>query len=86
MATIVYPVAAFSSGLNVLKRDGRIWKTMNVRWPRNVVNEENAEVLREFIGKSRNHIRSVDLSYFERKFGVHKGLCQICSPHFKNTR
>ena len=31
MAMIVYPVAAFTSGLNVFKRDGRLWKTMNVR-------------------------------------------------------
>ena len=31
MATIVYPVAAFTSGLNVFKRDGRFWKTMNVQ-------------------------------------------------------
>ena len=31
MATIVYPVAAFTSGLNVFKRDGRLWKTVNVR-------------------------------------------------------
>ena len=44
MATIVYPVAAFTSGLNVFKRDGRLWKTMNVR---NVVNEENAEFIRK---------------------------------------
>ena len=41
----------------------------------------------------RNHrwigiriIRSVDLSYFDRKFGVHKGLCQIYSAHFKTRR
>ena len=26
------------------------------------------------------------LSYFVRKFGVHKGLCQIFSAHFKTTR
>ena len=31
MATIVYPVAALTSGLNVFKRDGRLWKTINVR-------------------------------------------------------
>ena len=31
MATIVYSVAAFTSGLNVFKRDGSLWKTMNVR-------------------------------------------------------
>ena len=63
--------------------------------PRNVVNEENAEIVREFIWKeiiAELHeigiwnIRSVDLSYFDRKFGVYKGLCQICSAHFKNTR
>ena len=58
--------------------------------PRNVVNEENAEIVREFIAEMHgigiSNIRSVDLSYFDRKFGVHKGLCQICSAHFKTTR
>ena len=29
--TIVYTVAAFTNGLNAFKRDGRLWKTMNVR-------------------------------------------------------
>ena len=28
MSTIFYPVAAFTSGLNVFKRDGRLWKTI----------------------------------------------------------
>ena len=32
------------------------------------------------------NIRSVDLSYFDRKVGVQKGLCQICSAHFKTTQ
>ena len=69
------------------KRSGR---------PRNVVNEKNAEIVLEFIRKvpksSLIHgigirkIRSVDLSYFDRKFGRHKGLCQICSAHFKTSR
>ena len=57
--------------------------------PRNVVNEENAEIVREFIRKEPKSslkymepelgISAVDLLYFDRKFGVHKGLCQICS-------
>ena len=58
--------------------------------PRNVVNEENAEIVREFIaeihGIGIRNIRSVNLSYFDRKFGVHKGFCQIFSAHFKTTR
>ena len=67
--------------------------------PRNVVNEENrkygncawihqkrAEIIAEIHGIGIKHIRSVDLSYFDRKFGVHKGFCQICSVHFKTTR
>ena len=40
----------------------------------------------EIHGIGIKNIRSVDLSYFEQKFGVHKGLCQICSAHFKTTR
>ena len=98
MATIVYPVAAFTSGFNVFKRDGRLWKTMNVRagqemlWSKKTrklcVNSfrSRAVIIAEIYGIGIRNIRSVDLSYFDRKFGVHKGLCQICSAHFKTTR
>ena len=81
----------FQEGWKALEDDERSGR------PRNVVNEENAEIVRKFIRKepklSRKYIgigirniRSVDLSDFSRKFGVHKGLCQICSAHFKTTR
>ena len=72
MATIVYPVAAFTSGLNVFKRD-----------------EEN-EIVREFIiaeihALRIRNIRSVDLSYFDRKFGVcAKFVPNTLKPHEKN--
>ena len=48
MATIVHPVAAFTSGLNVFKRDALEDNERSGR-PRNVVNEENAEIVLEFI-------------------------------------
>ena len=54
--------------------------------PRNVVNEENAEIVREFIRKETKSSLKYMESYFDRKFGVHEGLCQICSAHFKTTR
>ena len=40
---------------------------------------EKAEISAEIHGIGIRNIRSVDLSYFDRKFGEHKGLCQICS-------
>ena len=83
MATIVYSVAAFTSGLNVFKRDGRLWKTMNVRAGQEMLCVES---IAEIHGSGIRNIRSVDLSYFDRKFGVHEGLCQICCTHFKTTR
>ena len=49
MATIVYPVAAFTSGF----QDGRAALEDDERSgrPRNVVNEENAAIVREFVRK-----------------------------------
>ena len=48
---------------------------------------------REFIRKSLKYMESVlgisaasIYRKFDRKFGVHKGLCQICCAHFKPTR
>ena len=71
----------FQEGRVALENDERSGR------PGNVVNEENAEIVREFIRKEiiaeihgigiRN-IRSVDLSYFDRKFGVHKR--SHCNP------
>ena len=49
MATIVYPVAAFTIGLNVFKRDGRFWKTMNVRAGQEML--WTNKIVREFIRK-----------------------------------
>ena len=62
--------------------------------PRNVVNEENSEIVREFISKEpksllkymESDIRRVDLSYCDRKLGVHNGLCQIWNAQSKTTR
>ena len=87
---IVYPVAAFTSGLNVFKRDGRLWKTINVRagqemlWTKKlcVNSSKKDEIMAEIHAIGIRNIRSVDLSYFDRKFGVHKGLF----AHFKTTR
>ena len=97
MATIVYPVAAFTSGVNVFKRDGSLWKTMNVRSAKKCykrkkcgncawIHQKGAEIIAEIHGMGIRNIRSVDLSYFDRKFGIHKGLCQIFSAHFETTR
>ena len=61
MATIVYPVAAFTSALKVL--NGRQALEDDER-PRNVVNEENAEIvpiIAEIDGIGIRNIRSVDL-------------------------
>ena len=70
-------------GREALKDDERSGR------PRNVVNEENAEIVREFIRKepksSLKYIES-ELGIQLGQFGVHKGLCQICSAHFKTTR
>ena len=52
----------FQEGREALEDDERSGR------PRNVVNEENAEIVSEFIRKEPK-------SYFDRKFGVHKGLC-----------
>ena len=57
MSTIVYPVAAFTSGLNVFKKNWRLWKTMN---------EDNAEIVLEFI---RKEPRS-SLKYMESELGL----------------
>ena len=79
----------FQEGREALEDDERSGR------PRNVVNGENAEIVRELKERAKiiaeihgigiKNIRSVDLSYLDRKFGVHKGLCQICSAHFKTT-
>ena len=45
--------------------------------------QKRAEIIVEIHGIGIRNICSVDLSYFDRKFGVHKGLCKICSAHFK---
>ena len=91
-------VAAFTAGLNVFKRDGRLWKTTNVRagqemlWTKKTLklclnsSEKEPKSLLKTHGIGIRNIRSVDLTYFDRKFGVHKGLCQIFSAHFKTTR
>ena len=80
----------FQEGREALEDDERSGR------PRNVVNEENencawihqkrAEIIAEKHGIGIRNIRSVDLSYFDRKFGLDKGLCQMCSAHFKTTR
>ena len=46
---------------------------------KNEVNEENAEIVREFIRKEpKSSLKYKEsefvISYFDRKFGVHKGL------------
>ena len=75
MATIVYPIAAFTSGLNVFKRDARVWKTMNVRAAKKCcerrkhgncasIHQKRAEIIAEIHGTGIRNIRSVDLSYF----------------------
>ena len=93
MATIVYPLAAFTSGLNVLKRDGRLWKTMNVR--------ENAKIVREFIRKEPKS----SLKYMQSELGIsaasiyrilteNLGYIKVCAkfvphtlkPHEKDRR
>ena len=58
MATIVYPVAAFTSGLNVFKWDGRLWKMMNVR--------AGQDMLHEFIRKEPK----TSLKYMESELGI----------------
>ena len=76
MATIVYPVAAFTSGLNVFKRDGREALEDDERSvrPRNVLNEENAEIVREFIRKEPKS----SLKYMESKLGISAApICRI---------
>ena len=75
MATIVYPVAAFTSGCERRKRGNCAW-----------IYQKRAEIIAEIHGIGIRNIRSVDLSYFDRKFDVHKGLCQICYAHFKTSR
>ena len=78
----------FQEGREALEDDERSGR------PRNIVNEKNAEIVREFIRKKpksslkymESELGSVDLSFFDRKFGLHKGLCQTCSAHFKTTR
>ena len=62
--------------------------------PRTAVNEENAEIVCEFIRKEpksslkymKSELGISAASIYRIKFGVHKGLCQICSAHFKTTR
>ena len=92
MATIVYPVAAFTSGLNVLKRDGRFWNTMNVRagqkrslerrkrgncaW----VHQKRAQIIAEIHGIGIRNICSVDSSYFEGNLRYIK-VCAKFVPH-----
>ena len=76
---------SFQEGREALDDDERSGR------PRNIVNEENAEIVREFIRRAKimpeihgigiKNIRSVDLSNFDRKFWVHKG-----SAHFRTTR
>ena len=56
MATIVYSVAAFTSGLNVFKRDGRLWKTMNVRAGQETLwTKKTRKLCVNSSEKSRNH-------------------------------
>ena len=60
MATIVYPVAAFTNGLNVFKRNGRLEDDERSGRPRNVVNEKNAEIVREFIRKEPKSLKYME--------------------------
>ena len=100
MVTIVYHVAAFTSGLNVFKRNGRLWKTMNVRAGQEM-HEENAEIVPEFIRKEPKS----SLKYMESELGTsaawiyrilteHLGCIKVCAkfvphtfkPHEKDLR
>ena len=72
----------FQEGREALEDDERSCR------PRNVVcfHQKRAEIIAEIHGIGIWNIRNVDLSYFDRKFGVHKGLCQICSAHEKDLK
>ena len=61
--TIVYPVAAFTSGLNVFKRDGRLWKTMNIRAGQEMLWTKKT---RQFIRKEPKS----SLKYMESELGI----------------
>ena len=93
MATIVIHewFKRFQEGREALEDDERSGR------PRIVVNEENAKIVREFIRKEPKS----SLKYMESELGIvaasiyriltensglHKGLCQIFSAHFKTTR
>ena len=95
MATIVDPVAAFTSGLNVFKRDGRLWKPMNVRAGQEMLwtKKRNAEIVHEFIRKEPKS----SLKYMESEIGIsaasiyrifteNLGYIKVCSAHFKTSR
>ena len=76
----------FQEGREALDDDERSGR------PRNVVNEENAEIVREFLRKEPKS----SLKYMESELGIsaasiyriltYLGLCQICAAHFKTTR
>ena len=63
MVTIVNPVAEYTSGLNVFKA---LQDDESSGRPKNIVNEENAEIVREFIKKEQKS----SLKYMELELGI----------------
>ena len=98
MATIVCTVAAFRSGLNIFKREALALALEDAgpNGPRNVVNEEDAEIVREFIRKEAKS----SLKYMESELGINAAsiyriltenlryvkVCAKFVPHVRRSR
>jgi len=90
MAMIAYSVAECTSGFNVFKvHDQHKWRWTcgptkirdhrkfhrNCAW----IHKKSAEIIIEIRGNRIEHLQNLDLSHFDRIFGLTKGVCTVCS-------